>query len=118
MRWIDNASFAGVDRRKRKPTLRFGERRQEAANTEPPTLGATLRQLQVRASAATAARGVRAFVERTRLAAELSAACGETALAQELTRLADLVAAQPEADWSARLGAALATISDRYAQAG
>lgn len=114
MRWINNKSFVGIDRRKRRPTLRFGERRVEASATDAPTLASGLRQLRVLTEGAHTGRGVAEFVTRTRLIAELAHAYGEAALSHELSRLADLVAAEPHGDWRERLGNVLSAISERY----
>lgn len=117
MRWVISKTFEGLDRRKRRPELRFGERRSQALAAEAPTLAAGLRQLRVRAAAANTKRGALEFAARTRMIAELAQAYGEAALHDELIRLADLVANEPEADWRVRLAPVLDTISERYAAA-
>jgi hypothetical protein len=118
LRWVDNKSFLGVDRRKQRPSLRFGERRAESADTEAPTLAAALRQLSVRANETNKPAGVQAFAHRTQAIAELADHYRENALARELRRLADLLLAAPKEDWRERLTEALDTISDRYAASG
>lgn len=114
-RWIEDQTYVGVDRRKSRAKLRYAERRQLAASRDAPSLGAALRQLQVRAAATNTPSGVRAFTNRTLAIAGLAIAMNEPALAEELNRLADLVSAQPGLDWRKPLDTALGTISDRLA---
>lgn len=114
MRWVDQKSYLGLDRRKRRPALRFGERRQGAGAADAPSLGAALRQLRVRAATADTRCGVERFVARTRVIADLAGAYGEAGLATALAQLADLAGASPEEDWRQRLEAALGHLSDRF----
>ncbi len=114
MRWVDQKSYLGMDRRRRRPTLRFGERRQGAEADDAPSLGAALRQLRVRATVARTRHGVGQFVTRTRAIATLAAAYGEAELATALTQLADLAAASSDEDWRERLESALSRLSGRF----
>lgn len=114
LRWIDNKSFTGPDRRRQRPRLRHGERRQEMAAGAPLSLAAALRQLRVHCVSAKQPTGVRQFATRVRAVADLASAHREDALARELKRLADRVDAEPMADWSAVLLDALHVISERY----
>lgn len=114
MRWIDQKNYLGMDRRKRRPALRFGERRQSAEAPEAPSLGAALRQLRVLASVTHTRRGVGQFVTRTRAISTLAAAYGEAGLANALAQLADLAAASPDEDWRERLESALSRLSGRF----
>lgn len=114
-RWIEDQAYVGVDRRKGRAKLRYAERRQVMAARDAPSLGAALRQLQVRAAAASTPSGIRAFANRTVAIAGLAVAMNELALAEELNRLADLVSAQPGLDWRKPLETALSTISGRLA---
>lgn len=114
MRWIDRKSYVGVDRRKRRPSLIYGERRQDAAPDVSLSLGAALRQLRVLARAANKARGVGEFVTRTQAVAELAHARGEAELGAALLRLAEQVAAASAEDWRARLEDVLGRLSQRF----
>ncbi len=80
MRWIDQKDYLGLDRRKQRPTLRFGERRLEGPAKDAPSLGSALRQLRVHAAAANSGKGVAHFTKRTRAVAELADAYKEPEL--------------------------------------
>jgi hypothetical protein len=113
-RWVDIPSYIGLDRRKQRPKLRFGERRSEKMLAEAPSLAAALRQLRVRALNANSAAGNQRFAERSDAIADLAEIANEPTLAQELRRLAQLLRSQPDRDWRAQLDDALATIADRF----
>lgn len=114
MRWVDGKSYVGVDRRKQRPKLRFGERRLEAGAMEAPPLGAALRQLRIRAAVANTPSNVRKFVERTKVIADLAAAYGEPDLRDALMRLAAIVAVRADEDWRDQLNSALEKLSTRF----
>jgi hypothetical protein len=114
VRWVEHKSYTGPDRRKRKPTLRFGERRVSDIAENAPPLGAALRQLRIYAMDAHDTHKVRAFIDRARMAAHLAEARGEPEVKTALLKLADLVAAQPGEDWRERLAFALEKMSARF----
>ncbi|MEZ5994574.1 MAG: hypothetical protein R3C25_02370 [Hyphomonadaceae bacterium] len=113
MRWVDNKKYVGKDRRKTKPLLRFGERRQADDTREPPTTAAMLRQMRVRAVAANSPEGVRIFCERGRVLADFAASVGEDYVASELANLIARVEQEPDADWSDALDRELSWLAER-----
>lgn len=114
LRWVDGKSYVGMDRRKRRPTLQFGERRSESSAVEAPPLGVALRQLRIRAAVANTPNNVREFAERAKKIAELAAAYGEPDLSDALARLGALVAARADEDWRQQLNGALEKLSARF----
>ena len=114
VRWVNNKSFVGLDRRRARPKLKFGERRQEAGAADAPSLASALRQLRVLAAGANRRSGVLTFIDRAKAIAELAEAYGEAYLAEELRRLATLMGEAPATDWAARLESTLSTIAERY----
>lgn len=119
MRWVDIKNYIGMDRRKRRPTLRLCERRRAAQNTVPPSLAAALRQLRVRALATNTPGGVADFVGRARAVADLAQAYGATEAEPALQRLADQMSSNPKQDWREfaeatlrRLAGASVSVSD------
>lgn len=111
MKWVDVRTFTGLDRRKRKPSLRFAERRNGDATSDPPSSASAIRQLRVRAMEANSPEGVRAFAQRAAAVAALAEKRLELQLSADLTWLAGRILSAPHLDWRARLDEHLGRIA-------
>lgn len=96
MRWVDNDSYFGPDRRERV-SLRLYERRRHDDAGAPPPLGTALRQLRLRVLDARGP-GVDAFVSRVHGTALLAEMQNEPDVAIELNALGSTLAGSHMAD--------------------
>jgi hypothetical protein len=115
VRWVDNKDYLGLDRRKRRPSLRPGERRMEDSTRAAPTLAAFFRQLRVRAQSVNTPAGAAAFAKRARAIGEYALTLGEGQMAAALTSLAAEVERRPDDDWREKLERDLAWLAARLA---
>jgi hypothetical protein len=113
MRWVDHKKFVGVDRRRARPALKFGERRQHSSAAEAPSLASAVRLLRVRAQSANTPEGVASFADRAKAIAELAQLQANTMVGQGLMAIIVQIQARPSEDWRAHLEAELAWMADR-----
>jgi hypothetical protein len=86
MRWVDNDSYFGPDRRQHGGGLRLTERRRNDCAATPPPLSTALRQLRLRVLDAQGP-GVSAFADRVQGTAVLAQLQHEPEVAFELNTL-------------------------------
>lgn len=113
MRWVDNKDYLGLDRRKRRPSLRPGERRVEDAARAAPTLAAFFRQLRIRAQSVHTPAGAAAFAKRARAIGEYAATLDERQMAAALANLAAEILRRPSDDWREKLDRDLTWLAAR-----
>lgn len=113
MRWVDNKDYLGVDRRKRRPSLRPGERRVEDSTRAAPTLAAFFRQLRVRAQSVNTSAGAAAFAKRARAIGDYADTLDEGQMAAALANLASEIERRPNDDWREKLDRDLAWLAAR-----
>jgi hypothetical protein len=87
MRWVDDPTYVGSDRRKAR-AMRLLNRRRADQSGAAPSLPAALRQLGVRVMDARNPAGLKKFSERLRATSKLAKDYGNGAVADALMKLA------------------------------
>lgn len=119
MRWIDQYTYWGLDRRRRGRFRLFGERRKQAEEGPPPSVSTALRQLQARAWDAAGDERFAEFCTQCEAVAAFAAEMGEQAVAESLQRSLDaLRALQPDADRQAEIDETLRSARSLVQRAG